>query len=315
MVAGWVLFVELGKTPEVEEEPPWFYNVDINDMTRISITDGEDQAVFFLDQGDRWRMDSPDGLPVGLDRWGGITLLLSGPKTRRLLDSEPTNLEQYGLESLATSVKLDLRDGRTITILMGFPTPDDVGFYGQVEGFPHLYTIEGGWKTVLTRLIYEPPFPEWYYTIDTVLLQDIELETSDGRVELSVNEDGEGWHLDDEEMTPVDQELIDELLAALEQPTQSHGAYGPVNPTEYGLEEPSITLLLRTTETRPDGVRFISTTIFRFGDATEDGSGYYGQAQREEIIHDLFVVEADWYDRLKDVADRLPLSSTADQGS
>ncbi len=315
MVAGWVLFVELGKTPEAEEEPPWFYNVDINDMTRISITDGEDQANFYLDVGDRWRMDSPDGLPVGLDRWGGITLLLSGPKTRRLLDAEPTNLDQYGLESLATSVVIDLRDGRTITILMGFPTPDDVGFYGQIEGFPHLYTIEGGWKTVLTRLVHEPPFPEWYYAINTALLQDIEVETPDGMVELSINEDREGWHLDDEEMTPVDQELIDELLEALEQPTQSHGAYGPVNLEEYGLAEPSLTLLLRTTETRPDGVRFISTTIFRFGDATEDGSGYYGQAQREEIIHDLFVVEADWYDRLKDVADRLPLTETADQGS
>ena len=314
MVAGWVLFVELGKTPEVEEEPPWFYNVDINDMTRISITDGDDQAVFFLDQGDRWRMDSPDGLPVGLDRWGGVTLLLSGPKSRRLLDPEPTNLGQYGLDSPATRVEIDLRDGRTIKVLMGFPTPDDVGFYGQIEGYPHLYTIVKSWKDVHTRLVHEPPFPEWYYTVNTDLLQDIEIETPDGMVEISVNDDGEGWHLNDDDMTPVDQELIDELMAALDQPTQSHGAYGPVNLADYGLDEPSLTLLLRTTETRPDGVRFISTTIFRFGDATEDGSGYFGQAQREEVIHDLFAVESDWYDRLKDAASRLPLSTTADQG-
>ena len=65
-----------------------------------------------------------------------------------------------------------------------------------------MYTIVKSWKDVHTRLIYEPPYPEWYYRINTSLLQEVELETPDGKAELSIGE--EGWHLNDEEMTPID---------------------------------------------------------------------------------------------------------------
>ena len=75
-----------------------------------------------------------------------------------------------------------------------------------------------------------------------------------------------------------------------------------------------LTLLLRTIEVSQEGVRFISTTILRFGDAAEDGSAYYGQAEREEIIQDIFSVNADWIDRIQAVVAQLPLSDTAAQG-
>ena len=134
-----------------------FYNVDINDMMRISITEQGEQAAFFLDSDNRWRLDSLDGLPVGLDRWGGVTLLLSGPRPgASWWTPNPPTLSQYGLASPSSRIDIDLKDGRAINVLMGFPTPDEVGFYGQVEGFPQVYTIVKSWKDVHTRLIYEP---------------------------------------------------------------------------------------------------------------------------------------------------------------
>ena len=313
MVAGYVLFVQVGRQPEAEEEPPWFYNVDINDMTRILIHDQGEEAVFYLDQGDRWRMDSPDGLPVGLDRWGGVTLLLSGPKTRRLLDAQPGDLAPYGLSSPETTIEIDLRDGRTIRVLLGLPTPDDVGFYGQIDGFPHLYTIVKSWKDVHTRLIHEPPLPEWYYSINASQLQRFELETPEDKIAIMVGD--EGWHLVDDDMTPIEQELVDELIAALDRPEQELAAYGPVRMEEYGLDEPAVELLLRTTEVRADGVRYTSTTVLRFGDATEDGSAYYGQSEREEVILDIYTVNADWLENIQEIVARLPESGSDAQAS
>ena len=313
MVAGYVLFVQVGRQPEAEEEPPWFYNVDINDMTRILIRDQGEEAVFFLDVGDRWRMDSPDGLPVGLDRWGGVTLLLSGPKTRRLLDIQPGDLAPYGLADPSTTIEIDLKDGRTIKVLMGLPTPDEVGFYGQIDGFPQLYTIVKSWKDVHTRLIYEPPFPEWYYSINAPLLEEFEFETPELKAAITRGE--EGWLLSNVEMTAIDQELVDELIAALERPEQDIAAYGPADLAEYGLDEPSAEMLLRTTEIRQDGVRFISTTIIRLGDTTEDGSAYYAQSEREEVILDIYTVNADWVEGVQDIAVRLAEAGSDAQGS
>ena len=123
MVSGYVFFVQIGTSPDVEDEPPWFYSVDMSDMARISITSREEGIAFFLADDGRWHIGSKDGLPVGLDRWGGITLLLSGPKTRRLLDENPGDLTPYGLNSPVTRFEVELKDVTKVnaaTVILGF---------------------------------------------------------------------------------------------------------------------------------------------------------------------------------------------------
>lgn len=155
--------------------------------------------------------------------------------------------------------------------------------------------------------------PEWYYSVTAAFLQEFRFETPDGVV--SIVEGEEGWHLKDDETVLVEQELVDELIAALERPEQALGAYGPADLEEYGLEEPAIEMLLRTTEVREDGVRYISSTIMRFGDTTEDGSAYYGQTQREEVILDIYTVNAEWIESIQSIVSRLPASGSDAPGS
>ena len=133
MVAGYVFFVQLKQTVEVPEEPPWFYSVDLSDMTRISVTDRGEEASFFFGTDARWHIDEPDGLPVGPDRWGGVALLLTGPRSRRLLDEQPTDLEPYGLHSPQVSVEVELMGEQTINVLLGLSTPDRENTYAQVR--------------------------------------------------------------------------------------------------------------------------------------------------------------------------------------
>ena len=252
MVAGYVFFIQIKESAEVRDEPPWFYNVDTSDMTRISVTDRGEEAVFFLGEDNRWHLDEPEGLPVGLDRWGGVTLLLSGPKSRRLLDTQPTDLEPYGLDSPPVRIEVDLKDGRTLPVLLGFQTPDGVGVYGQVEGFPQVFTIVAGWGEVLTRLITEPPYPEWYYSVDTAILTSIELRTQEKTVTLM--KDDVSWHFDDEAQSPMDEAQLPSILAALEQPSQALVEYAVVDLAQFGLDEPSLSLFLQTRRLREDGI-------------------------------------------------------------
>ena len=155
MVAGYVFFVQVGQSPEIPDEPPWFYNINIEDMSKIHIIDRGEEVMFFLGEDNHWHIDDPEGLPVGLDRWGGINLLLSGPKSRRLLDTQSTDLEPYGLATPLSRIKVDLKDGWSIPILLGLPTPDEVGIYAQVEGFPQVFIIVAEWADILTRLTRE----------------------------------------------------------------------------------------------------------------------------------------------------------------
>ena len=305
MVAGWVFFVQLNKTPEVEEEPPWFYNVDRFDMARIAIQDEGEEAVFFFGDDGTWRLDAPDGLPVGRDRWGGVVLLLTGPRSRRLLEEQPTDLAPYGLVNPLTTIEVDLKDGESINVLLGLLTPDGQNVYAQVEGFPQVFTVFSGWEESLTSLITEPPYPDWYYNVDPANITQIDLIAKVGPVFLI--KDGDGWRFGDEEQSAVDETKMSSLLASLETPTQIFVTDFPAGLAQYGLDEPLLALFVEVERPGEEGFTIISHIRIVIGGLTEDGTAYYAQTQRGEFaIPDVFKVDAGWVEGIQAIADNPP---------
>ena len=305
MMAGYVIFVQLGKPEGPADEPPWFYNVDMTDMSRIAVTKGGNSALFFLGTDGRWHLDAPNGLPVGLDRWSGVDLLLSGPKSSRLIDEQPEDLEPYGLDSPVTIITIHLKDGRSVEVLLGLPTPDNVGTYGQLKGFPQVFTIFGGWEEVMARLITTPPYPEWYYNVAPSTVTSIQL--SDREKGIALTKDAAGWYFQDATQSPVDDIKFASLLASLEKPPQAIVEYNAFDLAQYGLNPPSLALFLQVERSDEEGFTVISQSRFRIGNATEDGTGYYAQTERgESLLPDVFKVDAAWVEGLNAILDNPP---------
>ena len=161
VVGGYVVFFELQKTTERATQPLWFYNVHDDDIQRISVThDGETQA-FIKGSGEAylWLFDDGTGTEVDLNRWGGIPLLVTGPRSRRVLEEQIDNPIAYGLEPPQTVIEVSLNDGRELSVQIGDETPDGSGSYAQLAGFPTLFLIDASWGEVLSRLVTEPPVP------------------------------------------------------------------------------------------------------------------------------------------------------------
>ena len=161
VVGGYVVFFELQKTTERATQPLWFYNVHDDDIQRISIThEGETQA-FIKGTGEQfqWFFDDGTDTEVDLNRWGGIPLLVTGPRSRRVLEERIDDLIAYGLEPPQTVVAVSLYDGRELSVRIGDSTPDNSGSYAQLAGFPTLFLIDASWGEVLSRLVTEPPVP------------------------------------------------------------------------------------------------------------------------------------------------------------
>ena len=302
MVSGYVFFVQIGTPTDSEEEPPWFYSADMSDMARISITSQEEEITFYLADDQRWHIESEDGLPVGLDRWGGVTLLLSGPKSRRLIDDNPVDLAPYGLDAPNTRFEVELKDGRLIPVIIGLETPNSVGHYAQIEGYPHVYTVYSGWSDVLTRLITEPPIPPWYYDIETEDLARIEFWLDDRSVDLA--KEDSVWSFSDENNTAINEDQINHILSSLEQPpSQSIVEYRISDLAKYGLDNPKLSIFLQTsTPGDRENMTITKQVLFHIGDLTDDGSGYYILTEREEIIRDLFSINAGWVNQLLEIA-------------
>lgn len=159
VVGGYVLIFELQKTPDKEPQPLWFYNIHDDDIQRISITHEGETLAFIksLEEGFQWLFDDGTDTKVDLNRWGGIPLLLTGPRSRRILEERIDDPKDYGLDPPRTVVELSLVDGRKLSVRIGDKTPDGTGNYGQLAGFPALFLIDVSWGEVLSRLVTEPP--------------------------------------------------------------------------------------------------------------------------------------------------------------
>ena len=155
-LAGYVFFFELQQESERNPREPWFYNVHQDNINRIAVTyRGEEQA-FARGEAFQWFFEATDE-PVDLQRWSGIPLLVTGPRSRRLLEERVDDPALYGLETPTTTIAVALEDGREITVLLGDNTPDGIGHYAQLQGDNPLFIVDSSWGDVLSRLVTEPP--------------------------------------------------------------------------------------------------------------------------------------------------------------
>jgi hypothetical protein len=305
LVSGYVLLVQSGTGNEAEEKTPWFYNVDQQDIRKISITRYNDRAVFYLDNDYRWKFEDPETLPVGIDKWGGITLLLSGPKVHRtLVDQEPTDLEPYGLASPSSSVEIELTQARNVRILLGDKTPDLTNQYAQVYGYPQVFTIYSGWGDIFSRLITEPPYPHWYYNIYPSVINEILVKSS--AIEFGVAKSADGWVPTGSQDITITNEDIGEILASMTKPKlQEIVEFASSDLAKYGLDTPSLTLLIKTRDLTSNDITVKVETLINIGSKAEDGISYYGFTTKADSKPDVFRISSDWVERFKDISKRL----------
>ncbi|MFL2664916.1 MAG: DUF4340 domain-containing protein [Dehalococcoidia bacterium] len=146
-----------------EPAPPFFYTIAPKDMKNINIkTKNLENSWYFDKDSNRWYFEKLNKIPTDLYRWGGITQLLSGPKTQRVISQEIDDPKKYGIDEPKTEIQLTINDGTFIKLLIGNLTPDGKKNYAQIEGYPQLVVVDSLWDSVLTRLVEDPPYPDWF---------------------------------------------------------------------------------------------------------------------------------------------------------
>ena len=160
---GVVVWVNpFSSSPEEEPDAPWFYQVSETDIDTIEVRHRGERVRFLRDEERNWQFEGLTGVAPRRERWGGMVLILTGPRSRRLLQEQIDNPAQYGLSTPETEVRVKLSDGRDINVLLGDLTTDGKHHYGQVAGFNQLFLITSTWGEVLSRLVREPPLPKWF---------------------------------------------------------------------------------------------------------------------------------------------------------
>ncbi len=356
-VGAVVYFNPFQSEAEPRDDSPWFFQLAEEDIQSIEVIhrvegtpdDQPVKTVSFVKTSPEhylWEFADPQGIPPDRNRWGGITLLLSGPKTRRDLTPQNIIIEdpaEYGLDDPATVVKVGLTLNRDLEFRLGHETTDGYHHYGQVIGFPQLFIIADSWGDVIARLAVEPPIPRWY--VEHTPEDIVEVNVHDGprfgddtrTLTFDYDED-DGWTVQlrptDEEKRPIDTERWAEVQKLLGRPLGVQVAVPYVDDkdtTPWGIgDDTSSAIEIRFPGTSQSDVNFTDGDTYMIGhkvecedDANvpipcEDGAmapgpdRYYAQRISEHLINPILYVDALWVDTLFALFDDIPYGEEQD---
>ena len=162
LLTGAVYYFHLTKPGQKREGRPEIWSVDEGKIHHITIRlpHQKKTIAFFLDQDERWRFDDDTKQAVDLKRWGGIVILVSGPKSKRLIAENVKDQAEFGLTDPQMVVILSVKGRKDpLEILFGGRTPEEDHFYVKLKHSSPVYLISSTYVQVLMRLVLEPPLP------------------------------------------------------------------------------------------------------------------------------------------------------------
>ena len=308
--AAW--FVKSGTGEEDTPTPPFFYTLSSDDMRSITIaTDADSITWNFNPENRRWWFDGMQDIPTNLTRWGGITTLLGGPRTQRVVRDSVETPEIYGLDDPELIISVGLRDGSDVTLRMGDTTPDGGAHYSQIVGYPQLVTVDSSWGQVLRRLVDDPPLPDWWYTLDPATVTEILLFVDNEIVSAYAVDDDIGWITCD---VPIDGNPCigtrladaDAILSALQHfaDRSINGAESLSVPLEddrheaFGTTENAPYVSIRVEQRRPDtNITEATIVTMIIGELTPDGQDRFAVGNETS---DIIRVDAEWAEGVLD---------------
>ena len=317
LIAAIAAFIVESGTGEEQKQPelPFFYTLEPDDIRHININTNLGETDFTLVHDQRvWYFDDPAGIPVSHNRFGGMTFLLGGPKIQRVLQEDVDDEALFGLENPDLVVELGLRDGSTLAWELGDLTPDGDGQYARMVGFPQMVLIDSSWGQVMSRLVAEPPFPEWRYTMSPSNVKEVLFFQGNDVVRGIAFHEDQGWVECDIPIQnevpctgsiPIDFNGLEPWLEHLAAPEFSGVAQVSRNPDNataelFGITLDSPYIDIRLEARLRQGVTEVTHVTLALGDFSPDGSGMFVRAMEQA---DIAEVDATWGRRVLEFFD------------
>ena len=146
-----------GDPDRVSVPRQFFYQVDDDEVEKVGVVYQGAEEIFVSDPNGGWRFENAEGEFIDMSRWGGITLLISGPQYRRVITERATDLARFGLEDPTIVITAGLEAIGEVEIRLGDRTPDGVAHYAQFQDQEKVYLVDAHWGDEFSKLVTNPP--------------------------------------------------------------------------------------------------------------------------------------------------------------
>lgn len=240
---GWYAWRE-SKKPASEDKKPQekvFAGLQSEKIDQVTIKSDKGETTTVRKQGDKWEETQPAAAPADEAELSGITSNLSSLEIQRVVDDQPADLRQYGLQPARIEVAFKTGN-RQQGLLLGQKTPTGTDLYAKVPDQPRVFLVSSYLETTFDK----SPFDlrdKTVLKIDRDKIDHVEIDGADRKIAFA--KDGADWKITSPLNTRADFGAIEGLLGKINSAQmKAITAANPSDLKEYGLEKPDYTVRL-----------------------------------------------------------------------
>jgi hypothetical protein len=190
-------------------------------------------------QAGGWQVTQP--APVNADEaeLSGITSNLASLEIQRVVDDQPTEVKQYGLDPPRIEVTFK-QDGKERTLLLGQKTPTGTDIYAKLPDKPRVFLVSSYLEATFNKSSFDLR-DKTILKIDRDKVDRVEIETPDHTVKVA--KQGSDWRITSPVDARADFGAVEGIIGRLNTtPMKSAIPVDARNLAEYGMDKPAATV-------------------------------------------------------------------------
>lgn len=212
-------------------------------IQEISLVSGSGDQTTVKRDGTAWQITQPVTARAGQPEAQGVTSTLASMEVMRVIDENPTDLKQYGLEAPRLQASFKSSDAKipSGTIVFGEKTPTGAGLYARKEGDKRVLMVLEFHETPLNKSTFDMR-EKAIVSLTHDKIDGIEVAVP-GRPALELKKENGDWRITKPIAARADSTAVESLIARIETAQMKTIATEQATPADlrkYGLDRPDV---------------------------------------------------------------------------
>jgi hypothetical protein len=237
---GGYLYYDAKREPADEKKlEKVFAGVVSDKIERVIVKSAAGDQTTIEKQGTAWQVTQPSAGPADEAEISGITSNLASVEVQRVVDDQPTDLKQYGLDPAHVEVTFKFA-GKDQKLLLGQKTPTGSDLYAKLPDKPRVFLVSSYLESTFNKSSFDLR-DKTILKIDREKVDRMEIETPDRT--LKVAKQGADWKIASPVDARADFGTVEGIIGRLNTtPMKSIAAAEAADLKEYGLDKPAATV-------------------------------------------------------------------------
>jgi hypothetical protein len=246
-LGGYIYFVTNKRTPgdSGPKKEQVFAGVEADKIEELKIKSEKGDVTSLKKNGDKWEIVSPQPLPASESDLIGLTSALGQMEVVRVVDENPTDLKEYGLEQPRIEVDFKSRDGKPSgRIAFGDKTATGGNMYAKRNDDKRVFLVADFQDSSLNKSTFDLR-DKTLIKIERDKVDSVTIDSGGKSVVLA--KEGSDWKLTRPVAARADFSAVDGLVGRIESAQMKSVESSEVAPADlkkYGLDKPDVTVTL-----------------------------------------------------------------------